>query len=1155
MEVIKRDGRKEEVSFDKITGRLTSVGKDLEVNHFNVAQKVISRIYDKVTTTELDELAAKICQALSTEHLDYGILASRIIISNNHKNTLKLFSKTIEKLYYNTDTLGNHSPLIAEDIYHIVMKNAEMLDSAMDYSRDFNFDYFSYKTLERAYLLKMKGIVVERIGHLFMRVSVGLHKENIERAIESYNLMTNRYFTHATPTLFHAGTPKPAYLSCFLLGTEDDLAGMYKTVSDCAMISKWAGGIGIHMSNIRSKGAYIRGTNGRSNGIVPLLRVLNNTARHVDQCFDGKTIVYTNEGIKFMEDLVPEDLLVTNDGTLQKVKQVLTCSHKGDMYNIKTDFGSVRVTEEHPFYAIQHYPEQSLEILKSKIKSKLIKPDYISAKNLNKNHLIGYPIPKYEKDIEIITTQDCLIYGILLSSNTIINSNKILVKNCSKLIIDTIIKYCDDRMIEYQTNKTKIQFKINDLCPINKTLLFDKMGNKRIHKNFLHFNFNKSKNIIFGYKMGNERIHKNIIEGIRYILLRNEILTSIKNNNLVSNKDYLKYNGMFFVKINDISIEEDYDGVVYDLEMETNHNYLTHGGLVHNGGGKRPGSFAIYLEPHHPEFMDFLELKKNHGAEEERARDLFLAVWLSDLFMERVRSGGMWSFFDPDECPGLQNAYGEKYKTLYTKYEEGRKARRQIPARTVWNAICTSQIETGVPYIGFKDNVNTKNNQSNLGTIKSSNLCIEIMEYSDSKEYACCCLSSICLPRFVEFEENGTPYYNYAKLIDVCKVVVRNLNCVIDGNHYPVPETKRSNMRHRPLGIGVQGLADTFMLFRYPFDSPEARKLNRDIFEALYYGCLRASNQLAIEREFDIKELQSLVGENKLPEYYDKSILLTNGRANVLYHTLKPTRAEMALTSHQGAYETFNGCPMSKGHFQFDLWNTTPSARFRWEPLRESIMRFGTRNSLLIALMPTASTSQIMGSNECIEPFTSNIYTRNTTAGTFVVMNKYMVHDLMELGLWSKELKDMIIAANGSIQGISGIPDEIKALHKNVWELKQRVLIDMSADRGPFICQTQSLNLFFEEPTVKKLSSALFYGWSRGLKTGSYYIRSRPKSQAQQFTIDPEMLKRKKVVNAFLEDSDDSDESEEESDNDDVKRILKNKMGESLYKICESCTG
>jgi ribonucleoside-diphosphate reductase alpha chain len=753
--VIKRNGIKEEVSFDKVTRRLKKLCKDLsnKVNPIIVAQKVCARIYNNVTTIELDELAAQICISLSTQYIEYGTLASRIIISNNHKITSPSFSETIYLLYNNKDKNNIQCPLIHKDIYNIVMDNKDKLNDIINYDNDYLFDYFGFKTLEKSYLMKVNNNIVERIQHMFLRVSLGIHQYDIKSAISSYYLMSEKYFTHATPTLYSAGTPRPQLASCFLMGMEDSVTGIYKAVSDCADISAGAGGIGLCISKIRSKGSYIRGANGESNGIIPLCKVLNECARHINQA------------------------------------------------------------------------------------------------------------------------------------------------------------------------------------------------------------------------------------------------------------------------------------------------------------GKRPGSFAIYIEPHNPEIMEFLELRKNTGAESERARDLFLALTISDLFMKKVETDSDWCLFDSDECPGLDENYGDKYEELYYKYEAEGKERKKIQARKIWNNILTSQIETGTPYILFKDAINKKSNQKNVGVIRNSNLCAEIVEYSDSKEYAVCTLASISLPNFIK--EDNT--FDHDKLIEIMEVIINNLNKVIDVNYYPVPETKISNERHRPIGIGVQGLIDVFYKLKISFDSDEAKLLNKEIFETMYYGAMLASYKQALEN---------------------------------------------------GAYETFKGSPLSEGLFQFDLWDTKPSDRYDWDDLRQKIMKTGVRNSLCIALMPTASTSQILGNNECFEPITSNIYTRRTIAGDFIIVNKHLINDLNKLELWDDDMKNKIIENNGSIQNIEIIPDNIKNLYKTVWETKQKHLIDQAADRGPFICQTQSMNLFFEEPTHTILTSALFYAWKKGLKTGCYYIRTKPKAQAQQFTINA-----KKVMN------------------------------------------
>lgn len=759
MYVIKRDGRRESVKFDKVTARIEKLCYGLDpryVNAIDIAKKVIEGIYDGVTTIELDNLAAEIAASLTTKHPDFAKLAARIAISNLHKVTSKSFSSTMKRLYTYTDPkTGENASLISKEVYGIIKKNAAQLDSSIIYDRDFNYDYFGFKTLERSYLMKLDGKIVERPQHMLMRVAVGIHMDDISAAIETYNLLSEKWFTHATPTLFNAGTPKPQLSSCFLLTMKDDsIDGIYDTLKQCAKISQSAGGIGLSIHNVRAKGSYIKGTGGVSNGIVPMLRNFDMTARYVDQ-----------------------------------------------------------------------------------------------------------------------------------------------------------------------------------------------------------------------------------------------------------------------------------------------------------GGGKRKGSFAIYLEPWHADIFEFLELKKNHGKEELRARDLFYALWLSDLFMKRVENNEMWSLFCPNEAPGLADSYGEEFEKLYLKYEEEGKFRKQVKAQDLWFEILEAQIETGTPYILYKDACNNKSNQKNLGTIKSSNLCTEIVEYTSPDEVAVCNLASIALPMFVS--EEGT--FDHKRLYEVTRVATRNLNKVIDINYYPVEEARRSNMRHRPIGLGVQGLADTFIKLRMPFDSEEARGLNRDIFETIYFGALTASKDLAKEH---------------------------------------------------GTYETYEGSPVSKGILQFDMWGVTPdSGRWNWEELKQEIKKYGTRNSLLLAPMPTASTSQILGNNECFEPYTSNIYTRRTLSGEFIVVNKHLMKDLIDLGLWNDAMKNRLIEANGSIQNINEIPQNIKELYKTVWEISQKAIIDMAADRGAYIDQSQSLNIHISDPNFGKLTSMHFYAWKKGLKTGMYYLRSKAATDAIKFTVDKEALK------------------------------------------------
>ena len=753
MLVIKRDGRKESVKFDKITARIEKLSYGLNtefVKTIEIAKKVIDGLYDGVSTQELDELASETAATLTTKHPDFATLAARIAVSNLHKTTSKSFSSTMKRLYtYVNPKTGENASLLSKEVYGVINKNAALLDSSIIYDRDFSYDYFGFKTLEKSYLLRLDGKVVERPQHMLMRVAIGIHMDDMDSVLETYNLLSEKWFTHATPTLFNAGTPKPQLSSCFLLTMkEDSIDGIYDTLKQCAKISQSAGGIGLSIHNVRATGSYIKGTNGVSNGIIPMLRNFDMTARYVDQ-----------------------------------------------------------------------------------------------------------------------------------------------------------------------------------------------------------------------------------------------------------------------------------------------------------GGGKRKGSFAIYLEPWHSDIFEFLQLKKNHGKEELRARDLFYAMWIPDLFMKRVESNSDWSLFSPDEAKDLHETYGEEFEKLYEKFEKEGKARKTVKAQDLWFEILEAQIETGNPYILYKDACNIKSNQKNLGTIKSSNLCTEIVEYTSPDEVAVCNLASIALNKFVKDDMT----YDHKKLYEITKVITRNLNKVIDVNYYPVEEARNSNMRHRPIGIGVQGLADTFILMRHAFDSPEAKKLNEEIFETIYFGAMEASMEIAKE---------------------------------------------------EGTYKTYEGSPVSKGIFQFDMWGIAPSSkRWDWTKLKREVKKHGVRNSLLLAPMPTASTSQILGNNECFEPYTSNIYTRRVLSGEFIVVNKHLLKDLIKLNLWNESMKDRLMEANGSIQGIKEIPDKIKLLYRTVWEVSQKSIIDMAADRGAYICQSQSMNIHMQDANFGKLTSMHFHAWKKGLKTGLYYLRTKAAADAIKFTI------------------------------------------------------
>jgi ribonucleoside-diphosphate reductase alpha subunit len=1049
-------------------------------------------------------------------HYDYNTLAGRIIVSNHQKNTSNSFSEVMEQLYGYLDKHGKPSPIVSEGLITVVRENKTILDLLCDYSRDYLIDYFGFKTLDRAYMMKIDGKTVERPQHMWLRVSIGIHGDDFDKVVETYDYMSQKYFTHATPTLFNSGTPRPQLSSCFLLAMESDsIDGIYNTLKDCALISKLAGGIGLHIHNVRATGSHIRGTNGTSNGIVPMLRVFNNTAKYVDQCLDPETIVYTKLGAKKIKNIVIGDKVITDDGQFYQIGKILDNEYYGDLYtlNIKHTLYPLKLTDMHPLWTIKNdtYYQRKFNDIINQLNRNLLTPEFIEVKNINKNDLIGFPIPKYEKDIEQYTLDDCRFYGIMLGDGNISRVNNLayvaLDKEVKKETVEFVENYLTSRNIHitytYQNDKyVRLTWTRNNMFKFTYEMLYDSNREKYVMASMLHLPKPKILNLIKGiletdgkvkdYQIVLEITSMSIVESVRYMLLRLGILTSgtvrdrrdevhttkynsviqstkvsyilivpkkpvicdlFKSKNLTpsSSFTFFEYKDYLFSMVIENTCIKDYSGRVIDIEVDNNdhHNFLTHNGLVKNGGGKRNGSFAIYLEPWHADIEMFLQMRKNHGDEELKARDLFYAVWIPDLFMERVKANGKWTLMCPDECPGLADVYGEEFKSLYEYYEKAGKGRITIQARDLWYKVMDAQMETGTPYLLYKDACNRKSNQKNVGTIKSSNLCSEIVQYSDDKETAVCNLASIGLPTFIK---NGE--FDYELLHKVTKIVTKNLNKIIDVNYYPTEKTRLSNMRHRPIGIGVQGLADVFIILGHPFLSDEAKQINRNIFETMYHAALESSCELAVV---------------------------------------------------EGPYETFEGSPASKGELQFDMWSVDPgSSRYDWAKLKQDIMKNGIRNSLLLAPMPTASTSQILGFNECIEPITSNIYSRRTLAGEFIQANKYLMADLMNLNLWNDKIKNNIIANHGSIQQIVEIPQDIKDKYKTVWEMQMRGLIDMAADRGAFICQSQSLNLWIEDPNYNTLTASAFYSWSKGLKTGIYYLRRRGKHQAQQFTIEPE---------------------------------------------------
>uniref|UniRef100_A0A6C0JPY7 ribonucleoside-diphosphate reductase n=1 Tax=viral metagenome TaxID=1070528 RepID=A0A6C0JPY7_9ZZZZ len=1132
MYVTKRNSNREIVSFDKILNRIKILGQEanVKINYTNLVMKVIDQLYDGISTTKIDELSAEQCASMASIHPDYNVLAGRIIVSNNHKNTTDSFVDAMSKLYYYKDKHNKQSPLVSQELFDVITKHSQELDDLCDYDRDYLIDYFGFKTLERAYLMKINKITIERPQHMWLRVAIGIHGENMERIKETYRLMSQKYFTHATPTLFNAGTPHPQLSSCFLLAMENDsIEGIYNTLKDCALISKWAGGIGLHIHNVRASGSHIRGTNGSSNGIVPMLKVFNNTAKYVDQCVNPETIIYTTQGPKQIQHCVSGETEIYNlNGDVEPIQNILEHSYDGEIIEIETmhSIYPLQITPEHPIYVLRGQQKGlNYKVIKNRLDKKIADFEWADAKELDNNDMIIYPIPKFERDISSISEDDCYVYGVILGDGSMSNKTDSSGYIClhttnKKHIADFMIDYFNSRCVDYKVdvdgNTTKIRWNRCIHLPFRYHDFYDENKEKRVQSRWLNLPLEKSKYILKGLldtdgcskgELVFDSTSYNLIETVRFLAMKMGVLTSgyVRNRigethetarGTIENKKisyclripktedicelmnigfddnqffkFMRYGDMLLTRIQNITSSH-YTGVLYDLQMEYQHDYLLHNGLVHNGGGKRNGSFAIYLEPWHADIENFLQMRKNHGDEELKARDLFYALWVPDLFMERVKADGKWTLMCPDECPGLADVYGDEFKILYQNYEESGKGRKTMRARDLWFQVLDAQMETGTPYLCYKDASNKKSNQQNVGTIKSSNLCSEIIEFSDENETAVCNLASLALPAFVRTEDPENPRFDYKKLHEVTKVVTYNLNKVIDVNYYPTEKTRRSNMRHRPIGIGVQGLADVFMLMGVAFTSDEAKSINRCIFETIYHAALESSCEIAKE---------------------------------------------------DGPYETFAGSPASEGRLQYDLWGIDEKDLlmvYQWSKLKSMICKHGLRNSLLVAPMPTASTSQILGYNECIEPITSNIYNRRTLAGEFILANKYLMNDLIKLDLWNEKIKNNIIANHGSVQHIDVIPQEIREKYRTVWEIPMRTLIDMAADRGAFICQSQSLNLWLEDPNYSTMTSMHFYSWTKGLKTGIYYLRRRGRYQAQQFTIEPE---KKELNNNSYEESD-----------------------------------
>ena len=1164
--VIKRDGRREPVLFDKIVQRIKNLDKQctLNVNYTTLAIKVIEQLTDNMKTAKIDELCGEQAATMATIHPDYGVLAGRILISNHQKSTSSSMLSVCNELYNHSCPVSNrHMPVISKAFYELVCKHADAIEAMIDYERDYVFDYFGFKTLERAYLFKAGKKIVERPQHMWMRVSLAIHGEDLEKVKTTYDLMSTKVFTHATPTLFNAGKTLQQLSSCYLVAMrEDSIEGIYDTLKECALISKLAGGVGLHINNVRANGTEIAGTGGTSNGIVEMLRVYNNTARYVDQCVSPDTLVYTTQGIKKISELSPkENSIINSTGHDEIVENVLEHAYyNDDLLEIYTpnSFDPLVITPEHPILSVIDYEHY----------------EFIEAGRLAANDMIAISIPQYVKDVAEITSQECYMYGVVSRFGNYTNtSTRVSLKvpcehdEFARWIEDYFMKKCITHDIfdcvydglsnspgRTTTNQSLIKpyrlinWEKSVNLPFKYSDFYDANGIKQIHHRWLNLPADKASRMLISlYELdinGEPFIateSKPFAEGIKYILLKMGVLPVCKTETMyveanVKQTTYrvcipkthevcallginkparateMSYRNTLVSAISKINTLRTTGTTLYDLQMSKAHNYTTTSAIIHNGGGKRNGSFAIYLEPWHSDVMEFLEMKKNQGDEEKKARDLFYALWIPDIFMRRVDTDGDWTLMCPHLCPGLNESYGAEFDTLYERYEREGRGNKVVKARDVWFSILTSQIETGTPYMLYKDACNRKSNQRNLGTIKSSNLCTEIIEYSNAEETAVCNLASISLAAFVDTK---TKTYDYERLVEIAGIITENLNKVIDINYYPTPNTKRSNFRHRPIGIGVQGLADVFAMMNLAFDSAEAREVNRLIFESIYYGAMKKSNEIAIQRG---EKLRPIKDEYKKTWDYDEKsgeFRLTKDATDIAgsfsnyikhsFDTHRPIKEEMEnlTTTRIGAYSSFTGSPLANGQFQFDLWGVSPTAgRYDWDSLRKSVIDYGVRNSLLVAPMPTASTAQILGNNECFEPFTSNIYVRRTNAGDHIIVNRHLLNELMEIGLWTPAIKNQLIGDGGSVQRMD-IPKHIKDKYKTAWELSMQKVIDMAKDRGAFICQSQSMNLWMAEPTFKNLTAMHMYSWKSGLKTGMYYLRTKPKAKAQQFTVEP----------------------------------------------------
>lgn len=1198
MKVIKRNGKVENISFDKILKRLKKIGRDnnIKINFTELAIRIIDQLYSMIPTTKIDELSAEQCASMVSLSSDFETMAVHIAVSNHHKNTLSSFSTVMEDLYAFRDSNGDHCPLLSQTFIEFVRAHAADLDAMCDFSRDYLFSYFGFKTLEKSYMMHIQGKILERPQHMWLRVAVALHMEThrqndvLDLIRETYQLLSTLKYTQATPTLFNAGAPRQQLSSCFLLDlAEDSIEGIFSTLNDCAQISKWSGGIGVAISKVRAKGSLIRGTNGRSNGIAPMLRVFNMTSLYVDQCFPGDTIVYTtNRGPIEIRHCSAGDTLVVNlRGGTEKIANVLEHQYRGPMVTVSSPyfFRDLNVTPEHPICVFRKPATYAHVAWDDYLRDPHLEPIFVEAGQLDPcTDLVVFATERADKKIIRVyesdsdgdvppTTNadkekktagiwscapgthdtpnvcDYYFYGLMAACNrehegrllaADLEFRSVVTYKMHEHVRKFIEYYLDAACVNYEKKKAAhtyprwtayiYEWENRLALPFRRYDFVDEAGRHRIHPRWLATDREDCLHALLRGLLdgqGAPSLDRELLmecpsrvlaESVRYLCLRLRIPTrgysyfsspavaatatesetaTPDNNGVTAIPPPQHTTGGLWVHVvkipctdlvcdimdldrsahgiggerpvgtylyNDtyllcplravIKTADQISAVLYDLQMSKEHNYLTHYGVVHNGGGKRNGSFAIYLEPWHADVETFLELRKNHGDENLKARDLFYALWVCDLFMQRVKDNADWTLMCPNECPGLTEVYGQAFVDLYTRYEQEARGRKTIKARELWFKILDAQQETGTPYLVYKDASNERSNQKNIGIIHSSNLCSEVLLHTSAEETAVCNLASLSLPSCVRpGTAASAASYDFDELHRITKVVVRNLNRVIDVNYYPTEKTRRSNMRHRPIGLGTQGLYDVFQLLGVGFESPEATAINMNIFETIYHAAVESSCELAEEL---------------------------------------------------GPYETFEGCPASQGLLQFDLAGYNPGTeRYDWPALKSRVQRSGLRNSVLLAQMPTASTSQILGNTESCEAITSNIFSRRTLAGEFMVVNKHLQRYLEEQKLWTEDLKNSIIAHDGSVQHLDCLTPELKKRFRTAWEISMRSVIDLAADRGKFICQSESLNLFVRDPNYSNLTSMHFHAWSRGLKTGQYYLRRRGVAAAQKFTIVP----------------------------------------------------